>query len=36
MGVNTYLNKIFLHLIFNTFAKNIQTCFHLVIMGYCV
>jgi hypothetical protein len=35
-GLNTYVNKVFLYYFLNTFAKIVQTCFHFVIMGYCV
>jgi hypothetical protein len=33
-GLNTYVNKVFLFFIFNTFAKMYETCFQFVIVGY--
>ena len=33
-GLNTYVNKVFLFFVFNTFAM-LKTCFRVAIMGYC-
>jgi hypothetical protein len=35
-GLNTYVNKVYIFFMLNTFARILKTCFPFVIMGYCV